>query len=116
MSVTKEMLLEAERLFTNVQADVFFKKLAALGVEPKSEKEAQSLWAIGDRVLKAQPRASDSGRATKQACLDSFGKLASMVGQDGCSLDAQRITEELFKDQKIVKAAQLLLSANNIVV
>ncbi len=107
------MVLEAEERMTDIQAEIFFKKLASLGVVPTSEEQASILWELGDSVLQERPRLSDAGRATKQAGLETFGDLCSAVGHDGCSLDAHAIADELCRDEKTVKAAHILLAVNN---
>lgn len=113
MSITKEMVAEAEQLMTDIQADVFFRKLASLGVVAGTDEEAAKLWELGDAILQERPRLSDEGQSLKQASLDEFGKLGSAIGNDGCSLDAHKIADELCKDQRVVKAAHILLSVNN---
>ena len=112
--ITKEMIDAAEEMMTGLQANVYFNKLASLGVIPATDKEAETLWKLGDRLLQEQPRLSEAGRATKQASLEMFGRNSSPLAQDGCSLESHAVVEELCKDPNIVKAAHLLLAAQNV--
>ena len=111
--ITKEMIEAAQEVMTDVQARVYFNKLAALGVTASNEEEAETLWKLGDRVLQERPRLSEAGRITKQASLQTFGAGSSALAADGCSRDAHLIVEELCQDQNIVKAAHLLLAVQN---
>ena len=113
MSITQEAVIAAEQLMTDVQARVFFGKLASLGVTAETDEQAAALWELGDSILRDRPRLSDSGRIAKQASARMFGERCSQVASDGCSLEAHRITEELCTDQEVVKAAHLLLAVNN---
>ena len=113
MSITQEMVKEAEQLMTDIQADVFFRKLASLGVVPTTDEQAANLWELGDAILKERPRLSDSGLALKQASLDEFGRLGSPLSSDGCSADAHMIAAKLSQDERVVKAAHILLAVNN---
>jgi hypothetical protein len=113
MSITKEMVTEAEERMTNIQAEIFFKKLASLGVVPTTDEQASILWELGDSILQERPRLSDAGRVTKQAGMETFGNRCSALGHDGCSLDAHAIAENLCRDENTVKAAHILLAINN---
>jgi hypothetical protein len=55
-------------LFNNVHAQVFFDKLAAAGVEPKNQKEAQDLLDLAGRL-----RVSQESHGTKEAAESRFG-------------------------------------------
>lgn len=107
------MVTEAEQLMTDLQADIFFRKLASLGVVPTTDEQAANLWELGDAILKDRPRLSDEGMALKQASLEEFGKLGSRLSNDGCSADAHTIAEKLCREERIVKAAHILLAVNN---
>jgi hypothetical protein len=111
--ITKDMIEAAQNVMTDVQARVYFNKLAALGVTASNEEEAETLWQLGDRVLQERPRLSEAGRVTKQAGIETFGAKSSAPAADGCSHDAHRIAEELCQDQNIMKAAHLLLAVQN---
>ena len=113
MAITQEMVTEAEQLMTDIQADVFFRKLASLGVVPTTDEQSANLWELGDAILKERPRLSDAGLALKQASLDEFGTLCSRPSNDGCSADAHTIAEKLCQDERVVKAAHILLAVNN---
>lgn len=114
MSITREDILAAEQLMTEVQADIFFKKLASLGVTADTDRQAAALWELGDRILQERPRLSDAGRAVKQASAETFGGLCSDVAHDGCSLDAHKIADQLCNDRDVVKAAHILLAVQNV--
>ena len=107
------MIEAAQDVITDIQARIYFNKLASLGVTASDEKEAATLWQLGDRILQERPRLSEAGRAVKQASLRTFGVASSALAADGCSHDAHRIVGELCQDQNIVKAAHLLIAARN---
>lgn len=113
MSITQEMVTGAEQLMTDLQADIYFRKLASLGIVPTTDEQSANLWELGDAILKERPRLSDQGLALKQASLDQFGTLGSRLANDGCSEDAHKIAEKLCQDERIVKAAHILLAVNN---
>jgi len=107
------MIQTARQVVTDAQADVFFQKLAALGVLPENDAHAETLWQMADAALKERPRLSEAGRRTKQASCDAFGERASQLANDGCSQDAHDIAEELCHNQGLVKAAHLMLTVQN---
>ena len=111
--ITQEMIQTARQVVTDAQADVFFQKLAALGVIPDNDAHAETLWQMADAALKERPRLSETGRRTKQASCDAFGERASQLASDGCSQDAHDIAEDFCRDQRIFKAANLLLTVQN---
>lgn len=111
--LTKEMITRAEKEFTDLQARIFFNKLASLDVLPDTDEEAATLWQLGDRLLRERPRLSDAGRQTKQASARTFGERSSALTGDGCSLDAHRLADELCHDPNIMNAAQILLATPN---
>ena len=113
MSITQEMVAAAQDKFTEIQADIFFRKLASLGITPANEDEARQLWELGDSYLQEYPRQSDAGTATKQASFEAFGDKSSVLANDGCSADAHKIVDELCKNPELVKAAHILLAVNN---
>ncbi len=113
MSLTHEAIAAAEQLMTDVQARVFFNKLASLGITAETDEQAAALWELGDNILRQRPRLSDAGRATKQASAAALGERCSAVASDGCSLDAHKIAEGFLKDRDIAKAVQILLAVNN---
>ena len=113
--ITQDMIKVAQAVIADAQAEVFFHKLAGLGFIPEDDQQAETLWQMADTVLKERPRLSDAGRRIKQASCNTFGDRASQPGEDGCSRDAHAIAEEFCRDQRIVKAAHLLLALQNAV-
>ena len=114
MSITKEQVVAAENLLVDTQAQVFFRKLGSLNIVPSSEEEAQTLWKMGDSILRERPRNSEDGRITKQASCELFKSVGSELADDGYSKDAHDVTESLFQNPEIVKAAHILLAAGNV--
>ena len=112
--ITQEMIQTARQVVTDAQADVFFQKLAALGVLPENDAHAEILWQMADAALKERPRLSEAGRRTKQASCETFGDRASSLASDGCSQDSHDIAEGLCHDQGLVKSAHLMLTVQNI--
>ena len=112
--ITQEMIQTARQVVTDAQADVFFQKLAALGIVPANDDHAETLWQMADVALKERPRLSEAGRRTKQASCETFGDRASQLAGDGCSQDAHDIAEGFCRDQGLVKAANFMLTVQNI--
>ena len=96
-----------------VQSRVFFNKLAELGFNPTSDEDRSMYWDLANRLVQQAPSRSDAARGVKQASFDCFGEKVAALASDGYSLEAYNTVEELCRDEYVVKAAHILLAANN---
>jgi hypothetical protein len=114
MPITEQDVNTAENLLRDLQITVFFNKLAAFGIEPKSEQEAEYLWATGDSVLQQFPRVSQEGVQVKQASINLFPQQASRLDNTGFTNEAHKAVDTLIQSApQYYKAASILLAVNN---
>ena len=113
MAITAEQVQAAFATMKDVQQRVFFNKLASLGVNPASDEERAMLWELGSRVLLNAPSRSQEAQTIKQASFNVFGDKISAVDAHGYSQEAYATVDELFKDERVVKSAHILLAVNN---
>jgi hypothetical protein len=114
MSITKQDVYTAESLLHDLQTTVFFNKLASLGIEPRTEQEAELLWGAGDDVLRQYPRVSQEGVQVKQAGMNLFPEKAAKLTNSGFSNEAHEAAETLLQQApQYYKAASILLAVNN---
>lgn len=101
MNFTQNDVENAGHVVTGLQTEVFFGKLASLGITPETEEERDILWSLGNDVLRDYPRDSEVRGQIKQASCETFGEHTAD--------DAGVIAGELCKNPTIVKAAHVLL-------
>jgi hypothetical protein len=116
MAITQETVQKAAELIHQIQEEIFFTKLAALGVQPTKLEEAQILWQYGDEVLRKSPRLSDAGMKLKQASMETFGEKVSPTTGEGYTLEALKTAEFLLIHYPALgEAVQVKLAAANAV-
>ena len=108
--MNQEILKQADELMHEVAASVFFQKLATYGLQPSNDEEADFLLETGQTLLQQYPFAAENVVKAKTAALGAECKVAA----DGYSEESHRWTDELMKDQPVVAAASMLLTAQTI--
>jgi hypothetical protein len=102
-----QALQQANQLLVNMQANIFFNKLASFGIVPSSEKEAAAFFATAEKLV-AQHPFETLGHQVKQAC--AVEGEVPQLSADGFSEDAHQTTEVIYANHpQLVKAAELLL-------
>jgi hypothetical protein len=114
MNHTQDMIENARKVLTGVQAEVFFDKLASLGINPQNDSQADQLWDLGAGIVAQSPRVSDAGQRVKQASVEMFGSKAVLYGSDGYSQEARDLTDRICQNSEVIKAAHFLIAAQNV--
>jgi hypothetical protein len=99
---------QAQAMLNSMCNDIFFNKLASLGIEPDNEQEAAQLLQLGQSLLGQYPR-GEAGTHVKQACYGD--DAASAVASNGVAVEAYQALDYVYKTQpNLVKAAEILMN------
>jgi hypothetical protein len=87
MSTTSESFVDAlpdplqayNHLFTNVHSRVFFDKLAAAGVGPATEQEAQELMQLAGQLRQVSPPVEKQASSRFSQAVNALGDVASQL-------------------------------------
>jgi hypothetical protein len=108
-----QVVQQAAAMWDAVRSDVFFNKLASLGITPSNEQEAGQLLELGGVLLQQYPRQT-AGVTVKQAGMEVFGAdSVSPIAATGYSQEAHDAVDWLCNARPdLVHAAGILVQSN----
>jgi hypothetical protein len=108
MATNQEVLNQAQNILVQAQAELFFGKLASMGIRPANQEEADQLLAIGSAALTKYPLTTQQGREAKLASCEMLNDTSSLPPENGFSEEAIKCGEVLLGVPKITDAIRVV--------